>query len=78
MQDYEQIIKDELQELFKIREEIFKIFGDHIPTNGSEFMFDFSSKPKIDAEVMYKLFYKYDYQARKVFGNTFNLMNSKK
>lgn len=74
----EHAVKKELKIFFEIREELFGFFDKHIPKKSDNITFDFSDDVKIDAKELYELFYKYDYQARKVFGNTINYFNSNK
>lgn len=78
MQEHELAIKKEMREFSNIRDELYAFFDKTLPKDSSGILFDFSSNPTLDAKELYELFYKYDYQTRKVFGATHNLFNSKK
>jgi len=56
--------KKELEELAKVRSEFYKYLDTHLPK--TEDRFDFSTNPQLDAKDIYTLFYKLDYQARKL------------
>jgi N-acetyl-gamma-glutamylphosphate reductase len=71
-------IKREIKEFFKIRETFYEFFDKNLPKDKSGFVFDFDADTKLDAKELYELFYKYDYQARKVFGTTINHFSEKK
>ena len=62
-----EVIKDETKKLIEIRNEFYKFLDENIPKNeyGG---YDFSKKIMLDAEKVYELFYKLDYQARKLRG----------
>jgi len=69
-------IKQETDKLMEIRKEFYRFLDENIPKD-SEGKYDFSSSPKLDAKRVYELFYKLDYQARKLRGILVNLFNLK-
>jgi hypothetical protein len=67
--------KKELGEFLAIRDELFAFFDRSLPKDKNKIIFDFSSKPTLEAKEFYNIFYKYDYQARKALANAANLIN---
>ncbi|MDR2790572.1 MAG: hypothetical protein LBB59_06320 [Campylobacteraceae bacterium] len=65
----------ELDEFFAIRDELFAFLDKSIPKDKSGFNFDFSKNPQLDAQSFYKIFYRYDYKARKTFAGARKLLN---
>lgn len=66
------ISKENLQKqtdkYLEIREEFFTFLDSQIPKLKNTDIFDFKDLPKLDAKEIYELFYKLDYQARKLRG----------
>jgi len=60
-------IKKEMRKLEEIRSDFYALLDVSIPKD-EKGHFDFSSNPAIDAEDVYKNFFKLDYQARKIRG----------
>ena len=60
-------VKKEMRKLEVIRSEFYALLDVSIPKDAKG-QFDFSSNPSIDAEDVYKNFFKLDYQARKIRG----------
>jgi hypothetical protein len=74
MQDKEQA-KKECQAYEKLRNEFFELFDQKIPKdNNGLFVFDGAT---LDAQELYALFYKLDYQARKLRGLVVGAYNLK-
>ncbi|MDR1460408.1 MAG: hypothetical protein LBI78_02040 [Campylobacteraceae bacterium] len=69
-------LKEELGEFFTIRDEMFKFLDKSISKDKSGFNFDFSKNPTLNAQDFYKIFYKYDYKARKIFANAMKMLNA--
>ena len=68
-------VEKEANKLIEIRNEFYQFLDENIPKKDFN-IYDFSSNPKLDAKKVYELFYKLDYQARKLRGilvNTYNL-----
>ncbi len=65
-------IMQELKAYERRREEFYKFLDEHIPTDGSTGLYDFKTRPMLDAEKVYELFHKLDYQARKIRGIVVN------
>jgi len=65
------IIK-ELKAYEDIRNEFYKFLDEHIPQDSKTKIYNFSSKVVLDAQKVYELFHKLDYQARKIRGIVFN------
>ncbi len=61
------IVQADTEKLIKIRNGFYEYLDTHIPKKDGQF--DFSSSPKLDAKDIYALFYKLDYQARKLRGH---------
>ncbi len=59
--------KVEMKKLEKIRNEFYDFLDENIPKNDNG-QFDFSKDNKLNAEDVYKHFFKLDYQARKIRG----------
>ena len=60
-------VKKEMRKLEEIRSDFYALLDVSIPKDAKG-NFDFSSDPMIDAEDVYKNFFKLDYQARKIRG----------
>ncbi len=68
-------VEKETKKLIDIRNEFYQFLDENIPKKDFN-IYDFSSNPKLDAKKVYELFYKLDYQARKLRGiliNTYKL-----
>ncbi len=60
-------VRKEMKAYEAARNDFFALFDEKIPKKPNG-LFDFSSHPLLDAEEVYKRFYKLDYQARKLRG----------
>jgi hypothetical protein len=60
-------VRVEMRKLQMIRDEFYKFLDDNLEKD-SHGSFDFSSNPTVDAQEVYKNFFKLDYQARKIRG----------
>ncbi|OQX73001.1 MAG: hypothetical protein B6D59_06860 [Campylobacteraceae bacterium 4484_4] len=60
-------VRKEMKAYEAARNEFFKLFDEKIPKKPNG-LFDFSDHPTLDAKEVYELFYKLDYQARKLRG----------
>ncbi len=60
-------VKKEMRKLEVIRSDFYALLDVGIPKDDKGH-FDFSNSPAIDAEDVYKNFFKLDYQARKIRG----------
>ena len=69
------IVKMDTDKLIEIRTAFYEYLDKHIPKKNGQF--DFSSDPKLDAKDIYTLFYKLDYQARKLRGHLVKAYNLK-
>jgi len=58
----------EFKKFNEIRDNFFEVFDDNVPKKENNMEFDFSSSPTLDAKEVYELFFKLDYQARKIRG----------
>lgn len=67
----------EFKEYEKIRNEFFSFLDENIPFKEGSSSYDFEKCKTLDAEDVYKLFFKLDYQARKVRGVAIDLVNEK-
>ena len=67
----EEIMK-ELKAYEARRNEFYKFLDEHIPQDAKTGIYDFSGKVMLDAQKVYELFHKLDYQARKIRGIVFN------
>jgi len=68
-------VEKEVARLMEIRNEFYEFLDENIPKDNFG-KYDFSDSPKLEAKRVYELFYKLDYQARKLRGiivNTYNL-----
>jgi hypothetical protein len=65
-------IMKELKAYEERRNEFYKFLDEHIPQNANTGIYDFSGKVMLDAQKVYELFHKLDYQARKIRGIVFN------
>ncbi|WP_200763678.1 CmeU family protein [Nitrosophilus alvini] len=73
--DKEKAMK-ELKAYEKIRNEFYSYLDSKIPKKENG-MFDFENAEQLDAKEIYELFYKLDYQARKIRGMVVNLLGLK-
>jgi hypothetical protein len=64
-------VERETAKLMQIREEFYSFLDENIPKKKLN-IYDFSQNPKLDAEKVYELFFKLDYQARKLRGMLIN------
>ncbi len=69
-------IRQETDKLMEIRKEFYNFLDKNIPKDKFG-IYDFSSSPKLDAKMVYELFYKLDYQARKLRGILINIFDLK-
>ncbi len=69
--DKESIMK-ELRAYEARRDEFYRFLDEHIPHDASTGLYDFREKTMLDAEKVYELFHKLDYQARKIRGIVIN------
>jgi len=65
-------IMKELKAYEERRNEFYKFLDEHIPQDAKTGIYDFSDKVMLDAQKVYELFHKLDYQARKIRGIVFN------
>ena len=65
--DQKDIVQADTEKLIEIRNSFYEYLDMHIPKKDGQF--DFSGDPKLDAKDIYTLFYKLDYQARKLRGH---------
>jgi len=65
-------IMKELKAYEERRNEFYKFLDENIPQNADIGIYDFSGKVMLDAQKVYELFHKLDYQARKIRGIVFN------
>lgn len=65
-------IKKELRAYETVRDEFYQFFDAGLKRDDTTGSFDFSNAPTLDAKTVYELFFKLDYQARKIRGIVFN------
>ena len=65
-------IRKELRAYEDRRDEFYRFLDEHIPHDASTGLYDFKDKVYLDAEKVYELFHKLDYQARKIRGIVVN------
>ncbi|WP_201353750.1 hypothetical protein [Hydrogenimonas urashimensis] len=65
-------IRKELRAYEDRRDEFYRYLDENIPHDGSTGLYDFRTRPMLDAEKVYELFHKLDYQARKIRGIVIN------
>ena len=61
-------IAKELDDLIKIRTDLYNFLDENIPKDKQGIAYDFSNNPTLDAKRVYSHFHKLDYQARKLRG----------
>ncbi|BDY13609.1 hypothetical protein [Hydrogenimonas cancrithermarum] len=71
-------IMKELRSYEERRDEFYRFLDEHIPHDASTGLYDFRAKVMLDAEKVYELFHKLDYQARKIRGIVINEVIEKK
>ncbi len=69
-------IQKETDKLMEIRKEFYNFLDKNIPKDKFG-IYDFSTSPELDAKKVYELFYKLDYQARKLRGILVNIFDLK-
>ena len=74
---HEEEIKKELKAYEARREEFYAFLDEHIPHEADTGLYDFRTHPKLDAQKVYELFHKLDYQARKIRGIVVNELLNK-
>jgi hypothetical protein len=67
----EESVTKEIENLTKIREEFYDFLDANIAKDRSNMSYDFSDNPTLDAKSVYELFYKLNYQARKLRGSLY-------
>ncbi len=67
----EEIMK-ELRAYEDRRDEFYRFLDENIPHDATTGLYDFRNKVMLDAEKVYELFHKLDYQARKIRGIVVN------
>ncbi len=65
-------IRKELRAYEDRRDEFYRFLDEHIPHDAGTGLYDFKTRPMLDAEKVYELFHKLDYQARKIRGIVIN------
>ena len=60
-------VRKEMKKYEETRNAFYALFDNKIPKNENG-LFDFSNAPQLDAKEVYDLFFKLDYQARKLRG----------
>jgi len=65
-------IRKELRAYEARREEFYRFLDEHIPHDADTGLYDFKDKVMLDAQKVYELFHKLDYQARKIRGIVVN------
>ncbi len=65
-------IMQELRAYEDRRDEFYRFLDEHIPHDASTGLFDFRNEVMLDAQKVYELFHKLDYQARKIRAIVFN------
>ncbi len=60
-------VRKEMKKYEERRNEFYALFDREIPKDKNG-LFDFDNAPKLDAKEVYDLFFKLDYQARKIRG----------
>jgi len=65
-------IKKELRAYEERRNEFYKFLDEHIPHDAGTGIYDFKNSVTLDAQKVYELFHKLDYQARKIRGIVIN------
>ncbi len=68
-------VKKEIENLTKAREEFYNFLDANIKKDSSDMAYDFSDNPTLDAKSVYELFYKLNYQARKLRGSLHKAYN---
>ena len=66
-QEDKKVVEFDTNKLIEIRNSFYEYLDANIPKKDGQF--DFSGDPKLDAKDIYALFYKLDYQARKLRGH---------
>jgi len=69
------VIKNDTDKLIEARSAFYDYLDTHIPKNRAKYVL--RSHPKLDAKDIYALFYKLDYQARKLRGHLVKAYNLK-
>jgi len=67
-------VKEEIENLTKAREEFYDFLDANIKKDSND-IYDFSDNPTLDAKSVYELFYKLNYQARKLRGSLYQTYN---
>jgi len=68
-------VKKEIENLTEAREEFYDYLDANIKKDSSGMAYDFSDNPTLDAKSVYELFYKLNYQARKLRGSLHKAYN---
>jgi len=68
-------VMQEIENLTKIREEFYDYLDANIKKDKNNMSYDFSDNPTLDAKSVYELFYKLNYQARKLRGSLHQAYN---
>ena len=65
-------VMKELRAYEERRNEFYRFLDENIPHDADTGLYDFRTKVMLDAEKVYELFHKLDYQARKIRGIVIN------
>jgi hypothetical protein len=65
-------VMKELRAYEERRNEFYRFLDENIPHDADTGLYDFRTKVTLDAEKVYELFHKLDYQARKIRGIVIN------
>jgi hypothetical protein len=68
-------VLQEIDNLTKAREEFYDYLDANIKKDENNMSYDFSDNPTLDAKSVYELFYKLNYQARKLRGSLHQAYN---
>ncbi|MDL0088477.1 CmeU family protein [Campylobacter gastrosuis] len=70
-------VDEKLKEIFKARDEFFKLLDQNVPKiNGTE-VFDFKNAKSVDLKDVYAKFYAYDYSVRKLLPDVYKAFDIK-
>jgi len=61
-------VQAELQKFWKLRSDFLAYLDETLPKEKNGLAFDFTQHPTLDAKQVYELFFKMDYQGRKIGG----------
>lgn len=77
MQEKKEMVKNQIEEILKARDEFFAELDRQVPKVAGTDVFDFAAVKEADLKALYAKFYVYDYNARKLLPSVYEAFGVK-